>query len=72
MSLVDVGEELACIYIANQRKPYHAYFFGTSFWYALRGMARVTDPARVSGWFRPPAQPSTPNGEWLTSMIDYH
>ncbi|QIW97577.1 hypothetical protein AMS68_003095 [Peltaster fructicola] len=40
---------------------YHAYFFGTAFWYGLRGMARVTDPARVSSWFRPPAQPSSPN-----------
>lgn len=26
-------------------------------------MARVTDPARVSSWFRPPTQPAMPNGK---------
>ena len=38
-------------------QPFHAYIFGTSFWYGLRGFARLTDPVRVSTWFRPPAQP---------------
>ncbi|KAL9535946.1 hypothetical protein SMMN14_01086 [Sphaerulina musiva] len=33
---------------------YHAYVFGTSFWYFLRGIVRVIDPATVCGWFRPP------------------
>lgn len=32
-------------------------FIATSFWYALRGTARLVDPVRVSGWFRPPSQP---------------
>ncbi|CAK1355616.1 uncharacterized protein RHO25_000707 [Cercospora beticola] len=35
---------------------YHAYVFGTSFWYFLRGIVRVIDPATVCGWFRPPIQ----------------
>lgn len=31
--------------------------FKGAFWYGLRGFARLTDPVRVSTWFRPPAQP---------------
>ncbi|KAM0717149.1 hypothetical protein Q7P37_007001 [Cladosporium fusiforme] len=42
--------------MTSKSQPYHAYIFGTSFWYALRGAARLVDPVRVSGWFRPPAQ----------------
>lgn len=54
-------------------KPYHAYIFGTSFWYALRGLARLTDPVRVSGWFRPPAQPVlTPSGKPSPTAIPLH
>jgi hypothetical protein len=41
----------------TKTQPFHAYIFGTSFWYGLRGFARLTDPVRVSTWFRPPAQP---------------
>ncbi|KXS95623.1 hypothetical protein AC578_3549 [Pseudocercospora eumusae] len=33
---------------------YHAYIFGTSFWYFLRGITRVIDPSTVCDWFRPP------------------
>ncbi|KAF2483853.1 hypothetical protein BDY17DRAFT_294547 [Neohortaea acidophila] len=33
---------------------YHAYVFGTSFWYFLRGFMRIVDPVRVVAWFRPP------------------
>jgi hypothetical protein len=49
----------------NEQQPFHAYIFGTSFWYGLRGFARLTDPVRVSTWFRPPAQPVlTPSGTY--------
>lgn len=33
---------------------YHAYVFGTSFWYFLRGFMRIVNPVEVIGWFRPP------------------
>lgn len=68
MSLVDVSSGFQAnlrlqARLTRRPQPYHAYIFGTSFWYALRGMARLTDPVRVSGWFRPPAQPVlTPSG----------
>ncbi|KAF2757348.1 hypothetical protein EJ05DRAFT_538569 [Pseudovirgaria hyperparasitica] len=35
---------------------FHAYTYGTAFWYTLRGLCRVYDPAMVVGWFRPPSQ----------------
>ncbi|KAL6706962.1 hypothetical protein ACN47E_004912 [Coniothyrium glycines] len=35
---------------------FHAYAYGTAFWYGLRGACRVYDPVMVSGWFRPPSQ----------------
>jgi hypothetical protein len=35
---------------------FHAYIYGTSFWYLLRGACRIYDPAMVVGWFRPPSQ----------------
>jgi len=48
--------------IVELANPYHAYIFGTSFWYFLRGIMRVMDPATVAGWFRPPVMsPATPN-----------
>ncbi|EME87385.1 uncharacterized protein MYCFIDRAFT_89428 [Pseudocercospora fijiensis CIRAD86] len=41
---------------------YHAYIFGTSFWYFLRGIVRIIDPATVCNWFRPPIDmPIKPN-----------
>ena len=45
-------------------QTYHAYTFGTSFWYFLRGFMRIVDPVTVIGWFRPPADWSVhiPNG----------
>ncbi|KXT17857.1 hypothetical protein AC579_5885 [Pseudocercospora musae] len=43
---------------------YHAYVFGTSFWYFLRGTMRIIDPATVCGWFRPPIDmPMEANGK---------
>lgn len=33
-------------------QTYHAYVFGTSFWYFLRGIVRVIDPATVSSTAR--------------------
>jgi hypothetical protein len=39
---------------------------GTSFWYFLRGIVRVIDPATVCDWFRPPSQLAEPNGEFYT------
>ena len=43
-------------------------FTGTSFWYFLRGIMRVIDPATVCGWFRPPIDmPMEPNGKPRTS-----
>ncbi|KAH9861072.1 hypothetical protein IAQ61_010808 [Plenodomus lingam] len=35
---------------------FHAYAYGTAFWYGLRGLCRVYDPAMVADWFRPPSQ----------------
>ncbi|KAL1602017.1 hypothetical protein SLS59_005184 [Nothophoma quercina] len=35
---------------------FHAYAYGTAFWYGLRGGCRVYDPLMVVAWFRPPAQ----------------
>ncbi|KAH7347070.1 hypothetical protein BKA66DRAFT_477779 [Pyrenochaeta sp. MPI-SDFR-AT-0127] len=35
---------------------FHAYTYGTTFWYGLRGLCRVYDPVMVAGWFRPPSQ----------------
>ncbi|KAF3054188.1 hypothetical protein E8E11_012003 [Didymella keratinophila] len=35
---------------------FHAYTYGTAFWYGLRGACRVYDPLMVVGWFRPPSQ----------------
>ncbi|KZM28641.1 uncharacterized protein EKO05_0010158 [Ascochyta rabiei] len=35
---------------------FHAYAYGTAFWYGLRGACRVYDPLMVVGWFRPPSQ----------------
>nr|POE60624.1 aspyridones efflux protein apdf [Quercus suber] len=46
MSALDTIKDLA--------NPFHAYVFGTSFWYFLRGMARVISPTTVISWFRPP------------------
>ncbi|KAF1846368.1 uncharacterized protein K460DRAFT_367169 [Cucurbitaria berberidis CBS 394.84] len=41
---------------------FHAYAYGTAFWYGLRGLCRVYDPVMVVGWFRPPSQLNlTPN-----------
>ncbi|KAF7187397.1 hypothetical protein HII31_11286, partial [Pseudocercospora fuligena] len=49
--------------ILQYANTYHAYVFGTSFWYFLRGIMRVIDPATVCGWFRPPVDtPMEPNG----------
>ncbi|KAK5132108.1 hypothetical protein LTR08_000359 [Meristemomyces frigidus] len=41
--------------IKGLSNTYHAYVFGTAFWYFLRGTMRIVDPARVAGWFRPPS-----------------
>ncbi|KAK4635150.1 hypothetical protein CLAFUW4_00414 [Fulvia fulva] len=64
MSLTQAIGELA--------NPYHAYVFGTAFWYFLRGMVRVIDPATVCGWFRPPIDGlPTPNDlELYTTRTD--
>ncbi|OSS46830.1 hypothetical protein B5807_08761 [Epicoccum nigrum] len=35
---------------------FHAYIYGTAFWYGLRGLCRVYDPLMVAAWFRPPSQ----------------
>ncbi|KAF2131849.1 hypothetical protein P153DRAFT_334079 [Dothidotthia symphoricarpi CBS 119687] len=35
---------------------FHAYAYGTAFWYGLRGGCRIYDPVMVVGWFRPPSQ----------------
>jgi mannan endo-1,6-alpha-mannosidase len=41
---------------------FHAYAYGTAFWYFLRGLCRIYDPTMVVGWFRPPIQSHfTPN-----------
>ncbi|KAK3702432.1 hypothetical protein LTR37_014898 [Vermiconidia calcicola] len=51
---------------------YHAYVYGTSFWYFLRGFMRVVDPVTVISWFRPPAETHIqPNDlEVYTTRID--
>ncbi|KAK5110289.1 hypothetical protein LTR62_006142 [Meristemomyces frigidus] len=48
MSLVETIKELT--------NPYHAYVFGTAFWYFLRGLVRIIAPETVAEWFRPPVQ----------------
>lgn len=40
----------------NIFKVFHAYAYGTAFWYGLRGLCRIYDPVMVVGWFRPPSQ----------------
>jgi mannan endo-1,6-alpha-mannosidase len=40
----------------HDRQIFHAYAYGTAFWYGLRGLCRIYDPLMVVGWFRPPAQ----------------
>ncbi|PSK34122.1 Peroxisomal membrane protein LPX1 [Elsinoe australis] len=35
---------------------FHAYVFGSAFWYTTRAACRIYDPEMVIGWFRPPAQ----------------
>ncbi|KAI7280912.1 hypothetical protein KC345_g4479 [Hortaea werneckii] len=42
--------------IKGLTNTYHAYVFGTAFWYSLRGFMRIVDPAMVASWFRPPVQ----------------
>ncbi|KAK3070327.1 hypothetical protein LTR53_010654 [Teratosphaeriaceae sp. CCFEE 6253] len=42
--------------IKGLTNTYHAYVFGTAFWYALRGSMRIISPITVAEWFRPPAQ----------------
>ncbi|KAF2769991.1 hypothetical protein EJ03DRAFT_311369 [Teratosphaeria nubilosa] len=42
--------------IKGLTNTYHAYIFGTAFWYSLRALCRIIDPAMVAGWFRSPAQ----------------
>ncbi|KAF1938749.1 mannan endo-1,6-alpha-mannosidase DCW1 precursor [Clathrospora elynae] len=42
--------------IGLARSVFHAYAYGTAFWYGLRGLCRVYDPVMVVGWFRPPSQ----------------
>ncbi|TKA43744.1 hypothetical protein B0A54_05503 [Friedmanniomyces endolithicus] len=48
MSLVETVKGLA--------NTYHAYVFGTAFWYFLRGSMRIISPTTVAEWFRPPGQ----------------
>ncbi|EME49611.1 hypothetical protein DOTSEDRAFT_164151 [Dothistroma septosporum NZE10] len=64
MSLIRAIGELA--------NPYHAYVFGTAFWYFLRGIVRIVDPETVCGWFRPPVDGlPTPNDlELYTTRTD--
>jgi hypothetical protein len=46
----------------NTPQIFHAYIYGTSFWYLLRGLCRIYDPTMVVGWFRPPVHSHlTPN-----------
>ncbi|RMY17531.1 hypothetical protein D0866_13442 [Hortaea werneckii] len=42
--------------IKGLTNTYHAYVFGTAFWYSLRGFIRIVDPVMVASWFRPPVQ----------------
>jgi len=41
---------------------YHAYTYGTAFWYFLRGITRLLTPETVITWFRPPYQMVPHNG----------
>jgi len=43
-------------WVTDTIKVFHAYAYGTAFWYALRGFCRIYDPVMVVGWFRPPSQ----------------
>ncbi|PNS21729.1 Peroxisomal membrane protein LPX1 [Sphaceloma murrayae] len=42
--------------ISDVTQLFHAYVFGSAFWYTVRAACRIYDPEMVIGWFRPPAQ----------------
>ncbi|KAK4508279.1 hypothetical protein PRZ48_002017 [Zasmidium cellare] len=58
--------------IRELTNTYHAYVFGTSFWYFLRGITRVIDPETVCDWFRPPkdGHPTANDLELYTTWTD--
>lgn len=74
MSLVDVSplREHSRAVTDNTTQTFHAYVFGTSFWYALRGFMRVVSPATVIAWFRPPVdgRPEPNDLELYTTRTD--
>jgi len=39
-------------------QSFHAYVYGSSFWYFVRGACRIYDPEMVAGWFRPEDRPA--------------
>lgn len=48
---------------------FHAYAYGTAFWYGLRGLCRVYDPVMVIGCTLPKAAQSSPQLLILTHHI---
>ncbi|KAF2852540.1 hypothetical protein T440DRAFT_30044 [Plenodomus tracheiphilus IPT5] len=49
---------------------FHAYTYGTAFWYGLRGLCRVYDPVMVAGCMLPiPPLPPSPR---LSPQIQHH
>lgn len=46
----------------SPKKVFHAYTYGTAFWYFLRGITRLLSPETVITWFRPPYQQVPHNG----------
>lgn len=74
MSLVDVSHKPPNSQLATNpsSQTYHAYVFGTSFWYSLRGFMRIVSPATVISWFRPPQDglPAPNDLELYTTRTD--
>ncbi|EMC94399.1 hypothetical protein BAUCODRAFT_547313 [Baudoinia panamericana UAMH 10762] len=56
--------------IRGLTNTYHAYVFGTAFWYFLRGFMRVVAPKTVAEWFRPPSQAYLTQGLGVTEAND--
>jgi hypothetical protein len=42
----------------NNLQVFHAYIYGTAFWYGLRGLCRVYDPLMVAACNQSPPNPT--------------
>lgn len=44
---------ISMLIITYAHQAFHAYVYGTSFWYIVRGACRIYDPNMVAAWFTP-------------------